>query len=101
MQHNVRVVSKYYRQLSVARLANLLGLSEDDAERHVARMVSDSGLYCKIDRPAGVAVFAKPKPADEVLQDWASDIAKMLNLVEMTCHLINKEVMLHPGALEA
>ena len=83
----------------MARLANLLGLSEDDAEQHVSRMVSDSGLYCKIDRPRGIAVFAKPKPPDEVLQDWSSDISKMLSLVEMTCHLINKETMLHPGAL--
>ena len=101
VQHNIRVVSGYYRQLSMARLANLLGLSVDEAEKHVSDMVSDSGLYAKIDRPAGVAVFAKPKPADEVLQDWASDISKMLSLVEMTCHLINKETMIHKKALEA
>ena len=99
VQHNVRVIAKYYRQLSVARLANLLGLSEDDAEKHVSHMVSASGLYCKIDRPAGVARFHKPKPPDEVLSDWAADISKMLSLVEMTCHLINKESMLHKDAL--
>ena len=98
-QHNVRVVAKYYRQISVARLANLLGLSEDEAERHVSHMVSSNGLYCKIDRPAGIAQFHKPKPPDEVLQDWAGDISKMLNLVEMTCHLINKESMLHKDVL--
>lgn len=99
VQHNVRVVAKYYRQISVARLANLLGLSEDEAERHVSHMVSSNGLYCKIDRPAGIAQFHKPKPPDEVLQDWAGDISKMLNLVEMTCHLINKESMLHKDVL--
>ena len=99
VQHNVRVVAKYYRQISVARLANLLGLSEDEAERHVSHMVSSNGLYCKIDRPAGIAQFHKPKPPDEVLQDWAGDISKMLNLVEMTCHLINKESMPHKDVL--
>ncbi|KAH8065170.1 hypothetical protein JL722_2077 [Aureococcus anophagefferens] len=99
VQHNVRVVAKYYRQISVARVANLLGLSEDEAERHVSHMVSSNGLYCKIDRPAGIAQFHKPKPPDEVLQDWAGDISKMLNLVEMTCHLINKESMLHKDVL--
>lgn len=95
VQHNVRVLAKYYRQIKMPRLAQLLGLSEDDAERHVAHMVSDLALYCKIDRPAGIVTFAQPKPADEVLSDWASDISKMLNLVEMTCHLINKENMIH------
>ena len=44
-------------------------------------------------------MFHKPKPPDEVLQDWAGDISKMLNLVEMTCHLINKESMLHKDVL--
>jgi len=36
-----------------------------------------------------------------VLQDWASDISKMLSLVETTCYLINKETMMHKKALEA
>jgi 26S proteasome regulatory subunit N5 len=101
IQHNIRVVSGYYRQLSMARLANLLGLSVDEAEKHVSDMVSDSGLYAKIDRPQGIIVFAKPQGPDEVLQDWASDISKMLSLVETTCYLINKETMMHKKALEA
>ena len=101
IQHNIRVVSGYYRQLSMARLANLLGLSVDEAEKHVSDMVSDSGLYAKIDRPQGIIVFAKPQSPDEVLQDWASDISKMLSLVETTCYLINKETMMHKKALEA
>ena len=125
-------MAKYYRQLSTARLAGLLGLTPDETEEQLSVMVSDQGLYCKIDRPAGVAKgragreawtmlprrassglptlprrasraciqvrFAKPKPPDEVLEDWASDVSKMLSLVEMTCHLINKETMLHPEA---
>ena len=53
----------------MARLANLLGLSVDEAEKHVSDMVSDSGLYAKIDRPQGIIVFAKPQSPDEVLQD--------------------------------
>jgi len=98
VQHNVRVVAKYYRQLSTARLAGLLGLTPDETEEQLSVMVSDQSLYCKIDRPAGIVRFAKPKPPDEVLEDWASDVSKMLSLVEMTCHLINKETMLHPEA---
>mmetsp|Transcript_18838 Transcript_18838/g.75139 ORF Transcript_18838/g.75139 Transcript_18838/m.75139 type:complete len:501 (+) Transcript_18838:77-1579(+) len=95
VQHNIRVIAKYYKQITMPRLAELLQLAPDDAERQVSHMVSESGLYCKIDRPAGIARFAKPKPPEEILSDWAADINKMLNLVEMTCHLINKENMIH------
>ena len=82
-------------------MAILLGLSVDEAEKRLSDMVSDSGLYAKIDRPQGIIVFAKPQSPDEVLQDWASDISKMLSLVETTCYLINKETMMHKKALEA
>jgi 26S proteasome regulatory subunit N5 len=33
--------------------------------------------------------------AEETLSDWGSDISELLHLVEKTCHLINKENMLH------
>ena len=95
VQHNIRVVAKYYRKINMPRLAVLLGLDQNATERHVSKMVSDCGLHCKMDRPAGIAHFAIPKQADEVLSDWGDDISKMLGLVEMTCHLINKENMIH------
>ncbi|CAM9673880.1 unnamed protein product [Phaeothamnion confervicola] len=95
VQHNVRVAARYYRRVRLARLAQLLGLSEDGAERHVADMVCGGGLYARIDRPAGVVAFARPKPAEEVLTEWNSDISTLLALVERTCHIINKENMLH------
>ena len=95
VQHNVRVIAKYYKQITIPRLADILQLDEDDAERHVAHMVSNAGLFCKIDRPQKIANFDQPKPSEEILSDWAADISNMLNLVEMTCHLINKENMIH------
>ena len=38
-------------------------------------------------------VLAPPGTAESVLSDWASDIGKLLHLVETTTHLINKENM--------
>ncbi|CAM9406946.1 unnamed protein product [Discosporangium mesarthrocarpum] len=96
VQHNIRVVSKYYKQINTKRLAELLGLEEGEAERNVADMVCDGSLtYAKINRPAGVVSFSSPKPAEEVLSEWNSDISQLLQLVERSCHLINKENMLH------
>lgn len=36
MQHNIRTVSGYYKQIYTRRLAELLGLDEAQAERSVA-----------------------------------------------------------------
>ncbi|CAN0330816.1 unnamed protein product [Ascophyllum nodosum] len=96
VQHNIRTVASYYKQIHTRRLAELLGLDEAQAERNVAEMVSDGSLaYAKIDRPKGVINFAKRKPAEEILSEWNSDIGQLLHLVERSCHLINKENMLH------
>lgn len=36
VQHNIRTVASYYKQINTKRLAELLGLEEDQAERNVA-----------------------------------------------------------------
>lgn len=96
VQHNIRTVASYYKQINTKRLAELLGLDEAQAERNVADMVSDGSLaYARIDRPRGVINFAKRKPSEEILSEWNSDIGQLLQLVERSCHLINKENMLH------
>jgi len=49
----------------------------------------------KIDRPAGLVTFAPKVSPEETLSAWSSDLGSLLSLVERTCHLINKENMLH------
>jgi len=58
-------------------------------------MSSDGDIYVKIDRPAGVVAFEKPRAPEAVLSDWASDMGKLLGIMESTCHLINRENMVH------
>lgn len=93
IQHNVRVASVYYRRIHGARLANLLGLEVQRLEQEIASMVSDGTLYAKIDRPNDIVRFCAAKNPESILSDWAADIDKLLNLVETTTHLINKENM--------
>lgn len=47
-------------------------------------------VYAKIDRPAGIVDFVKPKKGDEVLNEWSSDVGKLMGLIEKSCHLIAK-----------
>jgi 26S proteasome regulatory subunit N5 len=93
IQHNIRVVSGYYKRIHGKRLAQLLGLSPDRLEQEIASMVSDGTVYAKIDRPKDIIRFSSPKSPEAVLSEWAADIDKLLNLVDTTTHLIQKENM--------
>lgn len=93
IQHNIRTVSLYYKRIHGARLAQLLQLSADRLESEIASMVSDGTVYAKIDRPADIVRFEKPKSSEAILSDWAGDIDKLLHLIETTTHLIHKEQM--------
>lgn len=95
-EHNLRVCAIYYTRIRMSRLAELLALSEEETERKLAAMVADKkSLWAKIDRPAGVVSFCKPKDADETLNGWASNVASLLDIVERTCHLVHREKMVH------
>lgn len=93
IQHNVRIVSGYYKRIHGARLAELIGLTPERLEQEISTMVSDGTVYAKIDRPKDIIRFSQPKTAEAVLSDWAIDIDKLLGLVETTTHLIAKENM--------
>jgi len=94
-QHNIQVISSYYARISMERLGSLLGLSIELMEEQLCEMVTKKQVYARIDRPSGIIVFAAPKTANSLLNDWSGDISTLLNLVEGTCHLIHKENMVH------
>ena len=66
VQHNIRIVAGYYQRIQGKRLAELLGLSSEDLEKHMSNMVSDGDIYAKIDRPNDLIRFAKQKSSEEV-----------------------------------
>ena len=95
VQHNIRVLASYYNRLESGRLNTLLGLPDDLTERYLSEMVQSKQLYARIDRPARIVTFARKKTPNEVVDEWSSDVGKLLSLVENTCHLINKEIMVN------
>ena len=97
-QHNIQVVSCYYARISMERLGGLLGLSIGLMEEQLCEMVTKKQVYARIDRPKGIIVFAPPKTANTILNDWSGDISSLLNLVEGACQEIHKENMLHKVA---
>ncbi|KAK2384782.1 26S proteasome non-ATPase regulatory subunit protein A [Trifolium repens] len=100
IEHNILVVSKYYARITLKRLAQLLCLSLEEAEKHLSDMVVTKALVAKIDRPMGIVCFQTSKDSNDVLNSWAANLEKLLDLVEKSCHQIHKETMVHKAALK-
>ena len=94
IEHNVRVVAKYYTRIRMPRLCQLLNLSEDETEKYISDLVTAKTIYAKIDRPARIISFAKPRDADDVLNEWSGNMKSLLGLLERIDHLITKEEMM-------
>lgn len=94
IEHNVRVVAKYYTRIQMGRLTQLLDLDEDETESYISQLVTAKTVYAKIDRPARVVSFAKTRDADEVLNEWSGSMKSLLGLLERIDHLITKEEMM-------
>ncbi|KAM0344064.1 hypothetical protein ACHAPU_007967 [Fusarium lateritium] len=94
IEHNVRVIAKYYTRIQMSRLTQLLDLTEDETEKYISELVTSKTVYAKIDRPARIVSFAKPRDADDVLNDWSHDMKSLLGLLERIDHLITKEEMM-------
>lgn len=95
VQHNIKTIAEYYDQIHTSRLCELLQLGEPEAEKELSEMVCSKFVHAKIDRPAGTIKFGQKQTYTDRLNDWSGSISKMLDLVENSCHLIQKEQMVH------
>mmetsp|Transcript_14936 Transcript_14936/g.14524 ORF Transcript_14936/g.14524 Transcript_14936/m.14524 type:complete len:94 (+) Transcript_14936:652-933(+) len=57
IQHNIRVIEKYYSRVKLPRLAYLVGVGVDRAEAEIGDMVVNDRLHAKINRMQGIVVF--------------------------------------------
>jgi 26S proteasome regulatory subunit N5 len=93
VEHNIRMMAKYYKRINVERMSQLLDLSTDEAEEVLSYMVVNKTIWAKIDRLEGIVNFSAQKHPNETLNDWSRNLNTLMNLVGKTNHLINKEEM--------
>lgn len=74
IHHNIRVINKYYSKISLARLASLLHVSQDEAENELCDMQNEKLVNCKIDRLEGVVNFKLRRSENDFLNEWATDV---------------------------
>jgi 26S proteasome regulatory subunit N5 len=94
IEHNVRVVAKYYTRITFPRLTELLDLSEEETEKYISDLVTKKTVYARIDRPARVVSFEVKRGPDEVLDEWGSSMKGLLGLLERVGHLMQREEMM-------
>lgn len=100
IEHNIRVVAKYYTRITMSRLKQLLDLSEKEAESFLSSLVTSKTVYARIDRPRGCVSFVPAsKGPTKVLNEWSADVNSLLQLISKTTHLIAKEDMVQSIAL--
>ncbi|MBN3299091.1 PSD12 ATPase, partial [Amia calva] len=95
VEHNIRIMAKYYTRITMKRMAGLLDLSIDESEEFLSSLVVSKTIYAKVDRMAGVINFQRPKDPNDILNDWSHKLNSLMSLVNKTTHLIAKEEMIH------
>ncbi|CAL1695167.1 unnamed protein product [Somion occarium] len=89
IEHNIRIVAKYYTRIKLQRLTTLLDLSPQQTEETLCRLVVSGTVWARIDRPSGIVNFRSSRSAEDVMNDWSSDMQRLLSLVEKTWMGVN------------
>ena len=83
IQHNLRVVERYYCRINIKTLSKLIGVPEDRAEQELCDMVVNKRISAKINRLEWRVTFKKANKSTEgVLENWNGDIRNLLDKVE-------------------
>lgn len=91
IQHNLRIIASYYERISIKRMNNLVGVDAETCEAELCEMINNKLVNAKINRPDNVVNFKRAKNENEILNSWRGDIHKILDLVDHTANLINRE----------
>ncbi|KAK0082743.1 hypothetical protein PV325_009925 [Microctonus aethiopoides] len=94
VEHNIRIMAKYYTKITLTRMAELLDLAVEETEACLCKLVETGVVSARTDRPAGVVRFTGTQEPAAHLDAWAASLSKLMGLVNHTTHLIHQEEML-------
>jgi 26S proteasome regulatory subunit N5 len=70
-------------------MTDLLDLTTRETEETLSRLVISKTIWARIDRPTGIIKFRPARTAEDVMNDWSSDMSKLLGLIEKTWMGVN------------
>lgn len=91
IQHNIRAFEKYYDRIFLSRMAGLMQVDEQTTEQELCEMINNKMVVAKIDRINGIISFKHKKNENEIMNEWVYDVNKLLDIVDKTSNLINRE----------
>ncbi|XP_043280184.1 26S proteasome non-ATPase regulatory subunit 12 isoform X2 [Venturia canescens] len=94
VEHNIRIMAKYYTKITLTRMSELLDLPIQETEASLCKLVESGIINARTDRPAGVVRFTGTQEPAALLDAWAASLSKLMGLVNNTTHLIHQEEML-------
>ena len=74
---------------------NCLFFLFQETEDFLSNLVVNKTVSAKIDRLDGIVSFTSHKDPNDILNDWSYKLNDLMQLVNKTNHLINKEEMVH------
>lgn len=95
VEHNIRIMSKYYSRLTLRRMSQLLDLTPQETEDTLSSLVVKKTVWAKVDRLEEIVSFSAYKDPSDVLNDWSHDISSLMQQICKVNHLINKEEMIN------
>jgi len=95
IQHDLGIFQKYFSQVRIERISSMIGINKNEVENEIADMVINNYIFAKINRINQTVNFKKKEDHHDILNDLNFDLAKMLEKIETTCHLIHKENLKH------
>jgi len=101
VEHNVRIIAKYYKNITVTRMAELLHQSKEQTEAHVSELVTTNMIWARIDRPKGIISFRKRQNANELMDNWSSNVKELLTKLDQCSHSVHRELVANKVAVQA
>uniref|UniRef100_A0A5S6QAQ7 PCI domain-containing protein n=1 Tax=Trichuris muris TaxID=70415 RepID=A0A5S6QAQ7_TRIMR len=94
-EHSMRMIAKYYSQISLFRMAELLDWDINATEEFLCRLINNGTITgAKINRPSVTVRFTLDTMLEESLDNWVSCNSMLMNKMSKAAHLISKEQML-------
>lgn len=106
IEHNLKVFATYYQRVYLSHMSDFLDISVDETEKHLCNLIVNKSIKAKIDRLTGIVSFNQKHFAPDVIQrppncqqasvlkDWLHQVSTLMEVIDKTTHLINKELEL-------
>uniref|UniRef100_A0AC34QPR9 PCI domain-containing protein n=1 Tax=Panagrolaimus sp. JU765 TaxID=591449 RepID=A0AC34QPR9_9BILA len=100
-EHNIRMVAKYYTQISFDRMAEILEYPVDEMESFLCNLIV-TGIIpdARIHRPSRIINLRARRADVETLDQWGNNVKKLTDILNKVSHLILKEEMVHRHLIE-